>query len=138
MCQVRIFSYAHSSTLTVFISHHFVVTRLPLLESIRRQQGAYTEDALMIVNKYQYSTTGFRLSIQDAEELAARLQVGMSIIVFNADRLGGISHFLCALHESFRRNVLLKPDVGLKEPTFSSKQMTLALEFYLQIDSEYL
>ena len=137
MYQVRIFSYAHSSTLTLFFLRHFLVTRLPLLEIIRRQYGAYTEDALMIVNKYQYSRTGFRLSMQDAEELAARLEVGMSIIIANAERLCGISHYLCALHESFRRNVLLKPDVALKEPMFSSKQMALALEFYLQIDSKY-
>ena len=115
----------------------FSVIGLPLLEIIRRQHGAYTEEALMMVNKYQYSRTGLRLSIQDTEELAARLQVGMSIIISNAERLRGISHYLCALHGAFRRNVLLKPDIGLKEPIFSSKQMALALEFYLQIDSKY-
>ena len=129
MYQVRTFSYAHSSTLTIFFFCPFSVTCLPLLEIIRHQNGAYIEDALTMVNKYQYSRTGFRLSIQDAEELAARLQVGMSIIISNAERFCGISHYLCALHEAFRRNVLLKPDVGLKEPIFSSKQMALALEF---------
>ena len=60
----------------------------------------------------------------------------MSIITFNAERLSGISYFLCELHEPFRRRVLRKPDVALKEPTLNSKQMALALEFYLQIDSK--
>ena len=92
----------------------------------------------MIVNNYRFSKNGFRKSTQDAEELAARLRVGMSITTFNAERLCEISYFLCQLHESFRRNILHKPDVGSKEPTLDWKQMALALEFYLQIDSMYL
>ena len=119
-----------------FLFRHSLVTRLPLLEIIRRQQGAYTEDALMMLNSYTFSKTVFRLSKEDAEELTARLRVGMSIITFSADRLRGISYFLCELHESFRRKILRKPDVALKEPTLNSKQMALALEFYLQIDSK--
>jgi len=117
---------------------HYLVTRLTPLEVLRRQHGAYTEDALMIVNNYQYSYHGFTLSTQDIEELAARLRVGESIITFNADQLRQISYFLCQLHESFRRHILHKKDVALKEPTLNSKQMALALEFYLQIDSKYL
>ena len=111
MYQVRTFSYAHFSRLAVFFLCHSLVTRLPSLEIIRRQHGAYTEDALMMLNKYPFSRTGFKLSKQDAEELAARLRVGMSIITFNAEQLCGISHFLCALHESFRQKILHKPDV---------------------------
>ena len=126
----------HESYTYCFLFRHSLVTRLPLLEIIRRQHGAYTEDALMMLNNYRYAKTEFRLSAQDAEELAARLRVGMSIITFNAQRLSGISYFFCELHESFRRRVLRKPDVALKEPTLNSKQMALALEFYLQIDSK--
>lgn len=116
---------------------HSLVTRLPLLEIIRRQHGAYTEDALMFMNNYRFAKTGFRLLKEDAEELAARLRVGMSIITFNAERLSGISHFFCQLHETFRLKILRVPCIRLKEPTLNSKQMALALEFYLQIDSEY-
>ncbi|CAF4171123.1 unnamed protein product, partial [Rotaria sordida] len=109
------------------------VTRLAPHEIARRQHGAYTLDALMMMNKYDYSDS-FSLSEQDAEELATRLQIGKSIITFNADRLRGICCTLLALHELFRQTVLLKRDVALKEPIFNSKQITIALEFYLQID----
>ena len=91
----------------------------------------------MMMNNYDYAfNDGFSLSEQDVEELAARLQVGKSIITFTTQRLRGICYSLCVLHESFRRNILLKNDVALKEPTLNSKQMALALEFYLQIDGE--
>ncbi|CAF1525959.1 unnamed protein product [Rotaria sordida] len=99
----------------------------------RRQYGAYTFDALMLMNKYNYSDE-FSLSEHDANELASRLQVGKSIITFNAQRLHSICHTLLAFHESFRRHVLCKSDVALKEPTPNSRQMAMALEFYLQID----
>ncbi|CAF2116443.1 unnamed protein product [Rotaria magnacalcarata] len=60
--------------------------------------------------------------------------VDESIILFNADRLHGICYILLSFHESFRRHVLEKKDVALKEPTLNSNQMAIALEFYLQID----
>ena len=89
----------HESQTCPFLFRHCLVTRLPLLEIIRRQHGAYTEDAFMMLNNYRFSKTGFRISAQDAEELAARLRVSMSIITLNAERLRGISYFLCQLHE---------------------------------------
>ncbi|CAF1512793.1 unnamed protein product [Rotaria sordida] len=109
------------------------VSRLAPHQINRRQYGAYTFDALMLMNKYNYSDE-FSLSEQDANELASRLQVGKSIITFNAQRLRTICHTLLAFHESFRRYVLCKSDVALKEPTPNSRQMAMALEFYLQID----
>ncbi|CAF1317924.1 unnamed protein product [Rotaria sordida] len=77
------------------------VNRLAPHQINRRQYGAYTFDALMLMNKYNYSD-GFSLSEQDASELASRLQVGKSIITFNAQRLRSICHTLLAFHESFR------------------------------------
>ncbi|CAF1266381.1 unnamed protein product [Rotaria sordida] len=109
------------------------VNRLAPHQINRRQYGAYTFDALMLMNKYNYSDE-FSLSEQDANELASRLQVGKSIITFNAQQLRSICHTLLVFHESFRRYVLCKSDVALKEPTLNSKQMAIALEFYLQID----
>ncbi|CAF1508620.1 unnamed protein product, partial [Rotaria sordida] len=102
------------------------VSRLAPHQINRRQYGAYTFDALMLMNKYNYSDE-FSLSEQDANELASRLQVGKSIITFNAQRLRSICHTLLAFHESFRRHVLCKSDVALKEPTPNSKQMAMAL-----------
>lgn len=90
------------------------------------------------MNNYDYSSSDFRLSRSDAEALSTRLQVGMSIITFNADRLRGICAHLLALHESFRRHTLRRRDVALKQPTLNSQQMAMALEFYLQIDGQCL
>jgi len=119
----------------LFFSRRRLVTRLAPDEILQRHHGAYTSDALVMLNNYKYSDQdGFSLSQQDAEELAVRLKVGMSIITFNADRLRGICYSLLAFHESFRRNVLQKRDVALNEPTLNSKQMVIALEFYLQMD----
>ncbi|CAF4314561.1 unnamed protein product, partial [Rotaria sordida] len=49
------------------------VSRLAPHQINRRQYGAYTFDALMLMNKYNYSDE-FSLSEQDANELASRLQ----------------------------------------------------------------
>jgi hypothetical protein len=54
----------------------------------------------MMMNNYDYpSNDGFSLCELDIEELAARLQVGKSIITFNAQHLCGICYYLFALHE---------------------------------------
>ena len=117
----------------VITFYYHLVSRLTTQEIARRQHGAYTFDQM--INNYNYfNRDGFTLSEQDAEELTVRLQIDMSIIIFNVDRLRGICYTLMALHESFRRNVLCQKDVALREPTLNSKQMALALEFYLQID----
>ena len=87
------------------------------------------------MSNYNYSTNDrFTLLEQDAKELAARLSVGLPIVTFNAERLRSNCYSLLALHESFRRNILHKRDTALAEPVLKSKQMAVALEFYLQID----
>ncbi|CAF1406327.1 unnamed protein product [Rotaria sordida] len=110
------------------------VTCLTSNEIARRQNGAYTSDALMLMNMYKYGDDIFSLSEEDVEKLARHLKVGKSIITFNADRFHSICCTLLALHELFRRNILCMPDRALQEPAFNSKQMAIALEFYLQID----
>ena len=125
--------------LVTSLSFPHLVTHLAPHELARRQHGAYTSEALMMMNNYDYSDNdGFSLSEQDTEELAARLQVGKSIITFNAEQLRRTCDCILAFHESFRRNVLLKKDVALKESSLNSKQMAIALEFYLQIDGKPL
>ncbi|CAF1339092.1 unnamed protein product [Adineta steineri] len=108
---------------------------LTAYELVQRQQGADTNDALTMMNNYMYSDPeGFSLSEQDANELAIRLQVGKSIITFNANRLRSICYTFLALHKRFRRKVLEMNHITLDEPVLNSKHMALALEFYLQID----
>ncbi|CAF1551374.1 unnamed protein product, partial [Rotaria sp. Silwood1] len=109
------------------------ISHLSSDEIIRREHGAYISDALMLMNTYNYGNS-FSLLQEDVEQLAIRLKVGKAIITFNADRLRTICCTLLALHESFRRNILCMADVALQEPTLNSKQMAIALEFYLQID----
>ena len=107
---------------------------------MQREHGAYTSNAIMIMNKYDYSNNNgdnddeFTLSEKDAEELSVRLRVGKSIITFNAYQLRGISYTLLAFYESFQKNVLHKANVAFHQPPFNSKQMAILLEFYLQMD----
>ncbi|CAF1471338.1 unnamed protein product [Adineta steineri] len=110
------------------------ITHLAYHEIARRQHGAYTSDALSMMNNYKYSNDGFTLLEKDAEDLATHLLVGKSIVVFNADRLRGICYYFLALYKSFRKNILLQNDITLEKHTLNSKQMTILLEFYLQID----
>ena len=110
-------------------------SRLTLLEIARCQHGVYTDDALLILKNYQYSNRdSFSLCEQDIEELANRLQVGKSILTFNAGRLRSICYTLLAHHEKFRRQFLGRADVALNDLVINSKQMAILFEFYLQID----
>ena len=68
-----------SSSIFCFVSFYislllssfcFLVTRLRSHELSRRQHGAYTLDALEMMNKYKYCNA-FSLSQQDANELAS-------------------------------------------------------------------
>ena len=112
-----------------------IESQLSTLEIARRQHGACTADALMMTNKYPYSNHELLLlSEQDATELATRLNVGQSIITFNATRLRSSGMQLLKLHESFRKRILLTRPMLLREPVLTSKEMAIALEFFLQID----
>ncbi|CAF4334779.1 unnamed protein product, partial [Rotaria magnacalcarata] len=100
---------------------------------LQRQQAINLSDS-SILNDIDDSREPFCLSAIDIKELSTRLQVNESIIMCNADRLRVICERLLELHQYFRRKVLERPDVALKEPTLNSKQMSLILEFFLQID----
>ena len=111
--------------------------RLGPLELIRRQHGANTSEALMLMNKYEYGVA-FALNEEDAQALATRLRVDMSIITFNANLLRGLISGTLIMRDSYRRRVLGKKDLGIREPTLNSKQMAIALEFFLQIDGRHI
>jgi hypothetical protein len=102
---------------------------------MQRQHGAYTEEALAMVKDYKY-WDDCALCEEDAEEMARRLQVGISIILSNADRFRGIGCVLLAIRAVFRRDFLRQADVHLEAATFNSKQMVMALEFFLHMDGE--
>ncbi|CAF2077940.1 unnamed protein product [Rotaria magnacalcarata] len=102
-------------------------------ELLQRQQATQISDS-SILNNIDDSREPFCLSSIDIKELSTRLQVNESIIICNANRLRVICDRLLELHEYFRRRVLERPDVALKEPTLNSKKMSLILEFFLQID----
>ena len=120
---------------SLFSVHSFLAARLGTHEILRCQHGANTEEALMCVRSYDYHGE-FSLSEEDAEELSRRLQVGMSIILFNAVKLRGNCYGLMAYYQAFRRNILQKKDVASRESPLNSKTMAIALEFYLQMDGE--
>ena len=117
----------------------FLVNHLAPHELRRRQHGAYIFEGSIIMSNYEYaSIDGFHLSCDDAQEMAQRLRVDMPIIIFNAIRLRSHCCTLLALHEYYRRNILKQPDMIISQPVLSSKQMVLALEFYLQMDGKLL
>ena len=119
----------------LFATHHLLVHRLATHQAIQRQYSAYTEEAMAMVKDYKYGDV-CALSETDAEEMARQLQVGISIVLFNADRFRGICCVLLAIRAVFQRDFLRKADVHLEAPTFNSKQMVMALEFFLQMESE--
>ena len=59
------------------------------------------------------------------------------MIKCNANRLRSVCYLLFQVHKTFRREVLERPDIGIKNPTLNSKQMSILLEFFLQIDGKY-
>ena len=103
---------------------------------IRRQHGANTAEALKMMNKYEYGVA-FALNEEDAQALATRLRVHLSIITFNANLLRGLISGMLIMRDAYRRHVLGHKDLGIKDPMLNSKQMAIALEFFLQIDGLY-
>ncbi|CAF3896220.1 unnamed protein product, partial [Rotaria sp. Silwood1] len=114
--------------------YHQLDSRLGPDELRRRQQASSTTtDASASIN-YDHDRDPFCLSSKDAKELSTRLQVTELVIKSNADRLSSICYLLLGVHQLFRRKVLERPDVAVKNPTLNSKQMSILLEFFLQID----
>ena len=123
----------------LFISYNVychLVTRLEPLEILRREHGAFTSDALMLMDQYPH-TGLYSLSEEDVGKLARRLLIGKSIITFNAGELRGKCYSCFPLFEEFRRDILRLPDIHPEKLTLSSKQMSILVEFYLQMDGEY-
>ena len=92
---------------SLYNAHPFLAVHLGTHEILWRQHGANTEEALMCVKNYDYYGE-FSLSEEDAEELSRRLQVGTSIILFNAGKLCGNCYGFMANYEAFRQNIQYK------------------------------
>ena len=123
-------------------NNHLLLANVPgsslvPLEVTRRQRGAYTDDALTMMKQYEYSDD-FALLQDDAEALATRLRVGLSIVTFNATQLRGNGCVFLSAYDVFRRNVLGKHSLLAKDSTLTSKAMALALEYFLQMDGSLL
>lgn len=114
-----------------------LANRLSSDQLYRRQHYNYSSDILHKLTQYQYGNR-FSLLEEDVHELMARLHIDKSIILFNIERLRGICSRLLELHVFFRRTFLLQPDVAIQEPILNSKQMSLLLEFFLQMDGLFL
>ncbi|CAF1082458.1 unnamed protein product [Rotaria magnacalcarata] len=121
-----------TSVITPGVYDHLLLANVPNSrlgpdELRRRQQtSSTTTDASASIN-YDHDRDPFCLSSEDAKELSTRLQN-------NADRLSSICYLLLGVHQLFRRKVLERPDAAVKNPTLNSKQMSILLEFFLQID----
>ncbi|CAF2235752.1 unnamed protein product, partial [Rotaria magnacalcarata] len=127
-----------TSIITLGVNDHLLLANVPnshLAQNqlLQRQQATNISDSSTL-NNIDDTQEPFCLSAIDIKELSTRLQVNESIITCNANRLRVICERLLELHEYFRRKILARRDVALKEPTLNSKQMSLILEFFLQID----
>ena len=121
-------------------SFSFLGNRLTSIELLRRQPGAYLIENSTVMKEYRYGPlNGFHyLTQKDAEDMATRLQVDLSIIIFNAHELSGLCELVCHYHEHYRRTILRQPDSSVKgSTTLNSKQMVETLEFFLQMDSKF-
>ncbi|CAF2973953.1 unnamed protein product [Rotaria sp. Silwood2] len=129
-----------TSVITLGVNDHLLLpnvlnSQLGTDELMRRQQAKdLTNTSFLPSNDDDDDQQQFCLSSMDAKELSTRLQVNESIITCNANRLRLICQLLFGYHESFRANVLSRSNIAVKDPTFYSKRMSLALEFFLQID----
>ena len=70
--------------------------------------------------------------------MANRLQVDLPIIIFTTYQFSGICDRILEPFEHYRRRVLQLKDNELRYPTLTSKQMVIALEFFLQFDGKLL
>ena len=99
----------------------------------QRRDDAPTAEAQIVLESYDYSGQ-FSISLRDMEALADRLVMEPSILLFNADRLRSYCSFFLHLDDRFRQKIL--QDSVRTERSLDSEQMTLLLEFYLQIDGK--
>ena len=111
-----------------------LVARLSPHQRLRREHAAYSSESLTLMDSYNYSGM-FSLSEQDISELSRRLRVPKSILVSNAQRLRSICYALLAIYEAFRHLIYREDDHVYQIFDFDTEQMTVALEFFLQMDS---
>ena len=141
MYQVCIDSNYNKSSFYSIFSYDQLDRRLGPDQLRRRQQAsATTSDASTSFNNNNDDNgrDPFCLSSEDVKELSTRLHVTESVIKCNADRLRPLCHLLLAVYETFQRNVLEREDITVgKNSVLNSKQISLLLEFFLQIDGKY-
>ena len=89
------------------------------------------------MENYKYSDD-FSISGIDARSLADRLRVDVSIITFNADLLRQHCYYFIELYVELQKTVLGERNIDLSGSTLDSKEMALALEYFLQMDGKLL
>lgn len=110
---------------------------LGTLQITQRQHASDTVDALTTMDDCKYSSS-FTLYPHDAEELAKRLQVPLSIITFNTDRLRQISCTLLAHYQRFQEYLSKAGQlITVMNTILSSIEVSFLLEFFLQIDGVF-
>lgn len=75
------------------------------------------------------------LTNDDAQDLAQRLRVDQSIISFNLIRLDKHSNLIYRSYRYYQKYTLgTTRDLPIDEITFNSRQLSVMLEFFLQMD----
>lgn len=103
----------------------------------RRQQAGYTFDTSTTSIYERYPTKPFHLTSDDLQELATRLHVNESILQLNIKRLRSICYYFLELYELYERKIQSTDRFKSNQYSLNSKQMSLVLEYFLQIDGMY-
>jgi hypothetical protein len=109
------------------------VNQLTISQIAQRRQAMNMDEQRMPIFNYDDSRE-FSILPSDVQTLVHRWRVNTSIVTFNAHRLRSVCFEFLELHEKFRREVVDRRDDCLHEPTLTSEEMAIALEFFLQID----
>ena len=125
--------HASSPCSLCIFSRLILVARLSAREVDQRRHAGSTAHALQRLSEYSYRGE-FSISESDTEALAARLHVDKSIIVYNARRFRAYVFFLTDLRGWWRRQVFDNERQTLAESPINSQQVTIILEFFLQMD----
>lgn len=67
---------------------------------VARRHGAFTPEALVFIDRYDHQSP-YSISLEHRQALSERLREGMSIIVYNANRLRDLCHYSVDLNERY-------------------------------------
>lgn len=112
--------------------------RLGRRQILQRQQEIDSHVSQNIIGGYDTKEL-HSISFDNAMELVERLRMDLSVLLFTANRMRAYCSYFTYLYERYQYKVLRQPEVLQEQRMFidrqlSSYQMSILLEFFLQLD----